>query len=105
MCTTRPWGQQHETINGSLQYLVTEEKEKQDTYVLFTDRQTDGLMTCERVSHKLDWSSRAKNCYTFDFEVPITIDAEIFLNKQVKIKNLTLLLPTLSIGDLDPSPY
>ena len=29
-CTTRPWDQQHETINRSLWYLVTEEIEDQD---------------------------------------------------------------------------
>ena len=28
-CTTRQWGQQHETINRSLRYLVTEEIEEQ----------------------------------------------------------------------------
>ena len=27
--TTKPWDQQHETINGSLRYLVTEEIEEQ----------------------------------------------------------------------------
>ena len=37
-CTTRPWGQQHETINRSLWYLVTEEIEEQ--YIVY--RQTDG---------------------------------------------------------------
>ena len=39
-CTTRPWGQQHDTINWSLQHLVTEEIEEQD---IVKERHTDGL--------------------------------------------------------------
>ena len=59
-CTTRTRGQQHETINRSLRYLVREEIEEQDIVYGRTDRQTDELMdgrtTDERVSHKLDCS-------------------------------------------------
>ena len=57
-CTTRPWDQQHETINRSLWYLVTEGIEEQDIVYGQTDRRPD-----ERVSYKLDWSltNRAKN--------------------------------------------
>ena len=40
-CTTRQWGQQHETINGSLQYLVTEEIEEQDIVYGQTDGRPD----------------------------------------------------------------
>ena len=46
-CSTRPWGQQHKTINWSIRYLVTDEIE---------GGQTGGRTTNERVSHKLDWS-------------------------------------------------
>ena len=65
----RPWDQHHETINGSLQYLVTEEIEAQD---MFTDRQRDNQTTDKRVSllsHNLDWSLtfRAKNVFIFTF--------------------------------------
>ena len=62
-CTTRPWGQQHETINRSLQYIVTEEMKEHHIAYGQTDRQTNGRTTDERISHKLDWSftSRAKN--------------------------------------------
>ena len=59
-CTTRPWGQQHETINGSLRYLITEEIEEQ--HIVYG--QTAGwLDDGQRVLHKLDWSltSRANN--------------------------------------------
>ena len=42
-CTTRPWGQQHETINRSLRYLVTAEIEEK--HCLWTDRQTAGRRT------------------------------------------------------------
>ena len=49
-CTTRPCGQQHETINRSLRYLVTEEIEEH--YIVY--RQTDGRTTVESVSHKLE---------------------------------------------------
>ena len=42
-CTTRPWDQQHETINWSLRYLVTEEIEEHDIVYGQTDgRQDDG---------------------------------------------------------------
>ena len=42
-CTTRPWVQQHETINGSLRYLVTEEIEEQHiVYGQSAGRQTKG---------------------------------------------------------------
>ena len=41
-CTTRPWGQQHETINGSLRYLVIEEIEEQDIVYGQTDGRTKG---------------------------------------------------------------
>ena len=40
-CTTRPWDQQHETINRFLRYLVTEEIEEQDIVY----GQTDGRRT------------------------------------------------------------
>ena len=40
--TTRPWGQQHETINRSLQYLVTEEIEEQHIVYEEADRQMAG---------------------------------------------------------------
>ena len=46
-CTTRPWRQQHETINRSLWYLVTGEIEGQGIVYGRTD---------ERVSHKVDLS-------------------------------------------------
>ena len=50
-CTcTRPWDQHHETINRSLQYLVTGEIEEQDIVY----GQTDGRRTDKRVSQKLD---------------------------------------------------
>ena len=38
---TRPWGQQNETINRSLRYLVTEEIEEQDIVYRQTDRRPD----------------------------------------------------------------
>ena len=42
-CTTSPWGQQHETMNRSLQYLVTEEIEEQDiVYGQTVGRRTKG---------------------------------------------------------------
>ena len=61
-CTTRPWGQQHGTINRSLWYLVTEEIEEQNIVY----GQTDSWTTDKRVWHKLDWSltSRANKCNT-----------------------------------------
>ena len=72
-------GQQHETINRSLLYLVTEEIEEQDIVYGQTDRQTDrqtdgrteGRTMDERVSHKLDWSltSRAKNGHNIDTKI------------------------------------
>ena len=49
-CTTRPWGYQIETLNRSLQYLIMEELEEEDTVYGWTDRQP-----ADRVLHKLDW--------------------------------------------------
>ena len=42
-CTTRPWGQQYETINGSLRYLVTDEIEEQDIVYGQTNGRTKGF--------------------------------------------------------------
>ena len=55
-CTTRPWGQQYETINGSLGYLVTEDIPEQSIVHGRPDDRRKGI-------HKLDWSltSRAIN--------------------------------------------
>ena len=42
---TTKWGQQYETINRSLLYLVTEEIEEQDIVYGQTDKQTAGRRT------------------------------------------------------------
>ena len=50
-CTTKPWGQQHETINMSLQYSFAEETEEHFIVYGHTDVRSDGRTM---VSHELD---------------------------------------------------
>ena len=65
-CTTTPWGQQHETITGSLWYLVTEEIEEQDivygqTARWRTNRYCISLTGLWLVELKMTW----RRCFTF----------------------------------------
>ena len=59
-CTTRPGDQQHETINGSLRHLVTEEIEEQHIVYGQTDRRSVGRRTKE---YRISSTHRAKNVF------------------------------------------
>ena len=80
--TTKPWDQQHETINGSLRYLVTEEIEEQHiVYGQTAGRHTKGYRISSTglwpVELKLPLLKMIKKHYTNNIYLLLSLEEDI----------------------------